>query len=181
MIGGCGRIEIGQVAVDALIADPFKGQEGLRPVAIVAIGQEVTASEWKAVLEVQLGNIVDQPILDGMAAGTVGPDRLPMHVGMARNAVGSHLGEHEAGMARPAIDGGMASFEWKLGIEVVERQGILAHDPAGCGGPPRFGDLFEMPGIGRDLPTVRRMAGGTIHFQLIAMRRLGGHGKSQAE
>lgn len=149
MVGmGSGKVIV-QVAVHALITDPVEFQGRCRHVALITVQCSVNAEQGKAVVVMQAGDIIHQPVIRRMASGTIRPNGGPVHIRMAGNALGVRLRKNESLVALPAIHPGMLSRQRESGGRVVEREGI-----------------------GINGPTERRVAVGTADLKISAMRGL---------
>lgn len=132
----------------------------------------------ESIVLVQLSYIIHQPIVGGMAAGTIRTDGAAVHILMAGNTTCLGLRKNERFMAGPAIGLGMLTFELKIGFVVVKRHGIPADLPAG---DPRKYRTRPVPGIKRDLPPGRRVTGSAIDLEISAVRRLGENPNRQSK
>lgn len=138
MVGVISLVEIRQVATGAVIADAIEAQGGLRAVAVVAGHSGMHASEREAIIKMQLLDIVNQPVVQGVAAGTVRTYRLLMDVGVAIDAGAAGFGKNQGTMAIPAISPGMPSLQRETGVlVVVEATGIDGDDQPSRPGLPR--------------------------------------------
>ncbi len=106
--------------------------------------------EGKAVVKVQGGNVVHQPVVGGMATGTIRTQRLVVHIRMAGNTFQAGIREHKGFVAFFAFNILVPTGKRKIGAGIVVETGRIEYH----------------------FPTGRRMAGGTIYFQCFAVRRL---------
>ena len=131
MVGVASLVEIRQVATGAVIADAIEAQGGLRAVAVVAGHGGVDAGQWEAILKMLFLDIVNQPVVQCVAASTVRTHRLLVDVGMAIYAGAAGFGKNKGTMAVPAISPGMPSLQRETGVlVVVEAAGINWNDQA---------------------------------------------------
>lgn len=64
----------------AIIADTGEGKAGSIGMALRTTYRLVYPREWKSILLVQIGDVVDQPVGCAVAARTVGSDRELVHI-----------------------------------------------------------------------------------------------------
>lgn len=164
------RRVIARMAIDTRIPDPVKLKRRFGLVTIGAVGQGVRAQQGEAVVLVQFGNVVHQPVVGGVAAGAIRPDRSLVHVRMTGNTAGFGIGENKGFVAGPAIDPGVLPLEWKIGFIVIKPHRIPADTPARN---TRKHGAIPVPGVVRDLPPRRGVAGGAIDLKIGPVRRLG--------
>lgn len=103
-------LEILQVTTGAVVSDPVELKRGCRCVAFFTTHALVYACERESILEMQFGDVVDDPVFGSMAAGAVVAHCLLVHIGMAGNTFGAGTGENQAGMAGAAVGCGMRAF-----------------------------------------------------------------------
>ncbi len=104
-----------------------------------------------------------------MASGAVFSDGSVVEVGVAGNTVGVCIRKDHGYVAGPAVHADMPAGKRKTGFSMAESRGIRANQPAGCFGENWAGPV---PLVVRYFPTGRRMAVGTIHLELGAVRGL---------
>lgn len=75
-----------QVAIDTIVADPVKSQVALGSVAVDTVGRSMCPQQREAIVNMQLGNIINQPVVSGVAPCAVHTHGLLVHIGMAGNA-----------------------------------------------------------------------------------------------
>ena len=73
--------------------------------ALLTTHRPVDAGERKTVLQVQVGNVVYQPVGGRMATRAVRADTLLVYVAVAGNTIGRGARKNEGFMTGPAIDG----------------------------------------------------------------------------
>ena len=146
VVGVGGGVEIIQVAIDAVIADPVKLQGRFRYVAIIATQHCMCPQQGKSIFLMQFRNIVHQPVRRRMTAGAVCPNSSAVHIRVAGNALGTRFLKNQGLMAIPAIHLGVLPLKRKSGKAVVERKGVHVN-----------------------FPTERRVAVGTVGFEATAV------------
>ena len=149
VVGVGGGVEIIQVAIDTVIADPVKLQGRFRYVAIIATQHCMCPQQGKSIFLMQFGNVVHQPVLGRMAPGAVRTNSGAVHIRMAGNTFGACLGKNQGLVTIPAIHPGMLPFQRKSSGIVIKEKGIHLYFPA-----------------------ERGMAIGTIGLKAIAVRGL---------
>lgn len=132
VIGTGGSRIIGAVAIDTIISNAVELQTGFGGMAVGASGNSVCADERKAVVVVQLRNIVHQPALRCMAPGTVIPHGSVVHIGVAGDAVGIGICKNHASVTDPAIDPDVLTGKREARFGVAEPRSIRSQLPAGC-------------------------------------------------
>ena len=120
-----GGVVILQMAVQAFIPDPVEFQYRLGNMALITIQGGMGPNQWKAILIVQAGNIIHQPVLRSVATRTVRTDSSTMHIRMAGNTLRGSLGKDKGLVAIPAINYGMLAGKGESSLSVVEKKGIL--------------------------------------------------------
>ena len=80
-------VVIFQVAAGAIISDPFKCQGRGRLVALRTIKGFVYAGQREPIFLVQVGDIVDDPVVGSMATRAIRAHRLLVHIRVAGNTV----------------------------------------------------------------------------------------------
>lgn len=126
VVGVGGGLVVFQVAVHAIIPDPVKFQGRCRDVALVAVQHCMNAQQREAIIVMQLGDVVHQPILGRMAAGAVRTDGNAVHVRMAGNALGRRFRKNQGLMAGAAIHGSVAPRQREVRLAMVKQQRIFS-------------------------------------------------------
>lgn len=103
-------LEILQVTTGAVISDPVELKGGCRCVAFLTTHALVHARERESILEMQFGDVVNDPVFGSVAAGAVVAHCLLVHIGVAGNTFGTRSRKHQARMAGAAIGCGMRAF-----------------------------------------------------------------------
>lgn len=161
------------MAIDTIISNPVKLQFRCRFMAVGTSGVSVGAHQRKTIVLVQLSNIVHQPILRIMASCAVCSDSLIVHIGMAGNTVLARFRKDQGFMARSAVHPGVLTGKGKIGCIVVKFRSIPSDLPTRHLRYFRLRRFVEFPGIKRNFPSVRRMAGSAVDLEISTVRRLG--------
>lgn len=106
-----GGLKILEVAVDTIITQPVEPETGFRVVAIGTADGGVGADQWKSVVEVDLGDIVHQPVVGCMTTSTILPHRLLVDIVMARDTFRAGIRKDHRCVAAPAIYQGMLTLQ----------------------------------------------------------------------
>ena len=130
VVGVGGGVEIIQVAIDAVIADPVKLQGRFRYVAIIATQHCMRPQQGKTILLMQFGDIVHQPVLGRMAPGAVRTNSGAVHVRMAGNTFGARLGKNQGLVTIPAVHPGMPPRQRKSSGIVIKGKSVRIYFPA---------------------------------------------------
>lgn len=117
--GGCCLVSIA-VAVDTIVANAVKLQTRFRYMTVDATRCIVPSQQRKPVFHMQLGNIIHQPIVCVVTAGTVHAYRLLVYIDVAGKAVRSGFRKNQGFMASPAIYVGMLSRQFKSSFTMVK-------------------------------------------------------------
>lgn len=154
--------EISPVAVDAGIADAVKLKPGFRDMAFITVGRRMRTQQRKSVVGMQFGNVIHQPAAAAVTPAAVIPDGIAVYIGMTANTTVVRFRKHQRTMAIPAVGHRMLTIQRKA--RLVMRKYLLrplsrrqSCNPAALS----FGRL-PLPESSRNLPTVRRMAYGTV-------------------
>ncbi len=165
------------MTAEAIVADTVELQGVACGVTIGTAQVAVRTRQRKAVLLVQLRDVVHDPIHRGMAAHAVTSYAHPVHVRVARCAIHGRRVEDQRRMARLAIHFGMGPLQREVRGVVLEdhgrRSGIhqrLLHTRLTLVLHHRsFGFDPDERGVG---PSRRTVALGAINGEVLAMRRL---------
>lgn len=154
MVGVGGLVELVRVAVPALVADAVEAQGRLvghhaigDRVAFLAAHRRVRPDEREAIVEVELGDVVHEPVVRRVAAGTVVADGLLVDVLVAGVAVGLGVFEHQFIVAVPAVHVCVAAREREIRLVVVEFAGINGQEHPGRLGLGRLMEFDARPVI----------------------------------
>lgn len=109
------------MAIDTIVSDAVKAQHRFRSMAIKTTGHRMSAHQGKAIVLVQFCDIVHQPIVGRVAAGTIRTDRHLVHVQVAGDTIGLRFRKYEGLVAVPAIRAGMLAGEREVSFVVVEK------------------------------------------------------------
>jgi hypothetical protein len=144
MVGALGCRIVVLVATDAVITQAVKPQVAGIVMAFHTTEVAVGTYEGEPVFFVYFRHIRNQPVLGGVAADAIIPNRLAVYVRVAGGAVHWRFIEYKGAVAKFAVGLGMCAFEREFGFIVVKLKGIVVY----C-------------------PTRRVVAFHTVHFQLV--------------
>lgn len=147
MVRAAGRLKVLQVAIHTVIADPVKAEASFGTMAVKATDCGMGTDQGEAIVKMDLGNVVDEPVVGRMTPGTILADGLLVNVGMAGNAFCACIRKDHGRVATPAVDQGMLTLQVKS-----------------CG------FMLEGHVLTQGLPAGRGMAIGTIDGKLLAVR-----------
>lgn len=151
LVVGIGRtLVIFTMAGNTIVPQSIKSQLAFRNVTIKTLCRGMCTNQRESIVLMYARYVVNQPVFRMMTTRTVLSNGLLMDICMAGNAVRLSLPEYKCGMTRPAIHRAMPSFQLEIGGGMVEHH-VLPHG----------------------LPTIGRMAVGTLQRKGRAMRRLG--------
>lgn len=173
VVGVRRRHELVEVAGGAVIPDAAKLERSFPTVTVRTVRHGMRPDEREAIVPVDLLDIVHQPSFGTMAAGAVAPRRHLVHVGMAGNALGVRFAKNECFVAAPAVGAGMLSSQFIPRLVVVKPGSVHRKRQPRCFGNFWLVQFYTLPVLRRNLPPFRRVASGTVHFKIFAVRVLG--------
>lgn len=133
--------------------------------AFLAAHRTVDPREREAVVEMDLLDVVNQPVVGRVAPGTVVPHRLLVDVLVARNAVVFGRFKDQGFVAVAAIHAGMPAGQGKIRLVVVEFAGVNGKWQSRRLGFRRLVKFDVLPIALCYRPACRGMAGSTVQFQ----------------
>ena len=139
------RPELIEVAARAVVPDAAKLQCRLRTMAVKTACLRMCPDQWETVLVVDFENIVHQPIVGSVAAGTIAPGGHLVHIYMAGNTFGVRFRENQGLVAGPAINGRMLPRQFKTCLVVVEKRSVHGQGHARCLRHFWFGQIIFNP------------------------------------
>ena len=101
-------------------------------------------------------DFIHQPKLRSMAAGAIVTHCGLMHIQVTSHTIGGSLFKNQIFVAIPAIHRKVRTCQGEFGIVVVEDLSISP---------------FFLPVLSGDLPTIRTVTEGAIHFEVFSMWR----------
>ena len=84
MVGICRSLVVGHVAINAFHTQGFEAERGCRRMAAATFGHIMGTQKREAPLPVNVGDIIDNPGMGGMASVAVVPNGLLVHVCMTQ-------------------------------------------------------------------------------------------------
>lgn len=162
--GGC--LKIIEVAIDAIVADAVETELCFGGVAVGTGNNSVGAQERESVVDVQFGDVVDEPVVGCMASRAIHAHCLLVHVGMAADTSRISFVEDERCMTIAAVDQGVLAGQGEEGGIVIEAQLQLFT------GRSLFVRGRFLPGSRGNSPAGCRMAVATVQLERFAVWRL---------
>lgn len=95
MVGHSRSLVVFEVAVEALVANAVEAQVSFGSVAVPAISYGVVAEQGKTIVHVKLCDVVHQPMLGAVAAGTVVAQSHLVQVSVAGDAIRHSFPEYQ--------------------------------------------------------------------------------------
>lgn len=125
VVGAGSGGEVLKVAINAVVADAVKTEFGFRGMALVAGCCDVVAEQGKAVVLMELGNVVHQPVFGRVAAGAVVAYGHLVEVGMAGNTFGAGFGKNQRPVTIAAVNDGMLAGEGETGFCMTKKRALF--------------------------------------------------------
>ncbi len=108
-----------------IVANPVEPQAGLRQVTVLATHPPVDPRQREPVPQVEVLDILHQPMVRAVTPGTVRPDRLLMDIRMATDTGNGYFLKNQGGMTVAAIRNHMFSCQRKVrGLVMIEKKGV---------------------------------------------------------